>query len=105
MVGVVAPRPTGIFAKLHIQNPMLLVFDAPVATDRGGEAVLIRERTQEVATFGADAFADDPRRLDAPDRLEPRLMGFGVQPVEVATEGIAPNLDAPRIFLDGFLDR
>jgi len=38
---VVAPCPAGIFAKLHVQDPMLLIFDAPMAADDGGKSVTL----------------------------------------------------------------
>ena len=41
---VIVARPTGIFPELHVQDPMLLIFDAPVTAHRGCEPVLIRER-------------------------------------------------------------
>ena len=40
---VIVARPTGIFPELHVQDPMLLIFDAPVTAHRGCEPVLIRE--------------------------------------------------------------
>jgi len=40
---VIVARPTGIFPELDFQDPMLLIFDAPVTAHRGCEPVLIRE--------------------------------------------------------------
>jgi hypothetical protein len=34
---VIVARPTGIFPKLDIQDPMLLIFNTPVTAHRGGE--------------------------------------------------------------------
>ena len=53
---VVAPCPAGIFAKLHVQDPMLLIFDAPMTADDGGKSVTLYQRAQEVAVFRTDAF-------------------------------------------------
>lgn len=41
---MVLASPTGIFAKLHIQDPVLLVFNAPVTPHGGREPTLIYER-------------------------------------------------------------
>ena len=41
---VIVARPTGIFPELDVQDPMLLIFDAPVTAHCGCEPVLIRER-------------------------------------------------------------
>ena len=41
---VIVARATGIFAKLHVQDPMLLIFDAPVTAHGGREPIAIRER-------------------------------------------------------------
>ena len=48
---VVAPCPAGILAKLHVQDPMLLIFDAPMTADDGGKSVTLYQRAQEVAVF------------------------------------------------------
>ena len=34
---VIAARPTGIFPELDVQDPMLLIFDAPVTAHGGRE--------------------------------------------------------------------
>ena len=50
--GVVVPGTAGILAKLHVQDPVLLIFDAPVAPHDGGESIPFRERAEEIAALG-----------------------------------------------------
>ena len=102
---VIMACPTSIFPKRDIQHPVLLVFDAPVTTHAGSKPFLIRERTEEIATFGTDLIADDPDGLHPADRLQPCSVRFRVEPVDVAAQGRAPNLNAAMVFLDRFLDR
>jgi hypothetical protein len=61
---VVLPGPAGIFSKLHIQDPVLLVFDAPVTAHGRREPIAIRERAQKVPVFGAGLVTDEPGGLD-----------------------------------------
>jgi len=42
--------------KLHVQDPVLLIFDAPVLAHRGRKPVPLCQRAQEVAAFGAGFF-------------------------------------------------
>ena len=67
---VIVARPTGLFAKLHVQDPMLLIFDAPVHAHGGRKPISIRERAQEVATFRAGLVADDAGGFHPADGLE-----------------------------------
>lgn len=53
----------------------------------------------------AQHVAAQPSRLDPSHRLESGPIRWGVQPVEVAAEGIAPNLNAAMILLNRFLNR
>ena len=46
--GVVLPGSAGILAKLHVQDPVLLIFDPPMAADGGCKPVAF----QEEATVG-----------------------------------------------------
>jgi len=78
---VMVARSTGIFTKLDIQNPVLLVFDAPVTAHGRREPFLIGERTEEIATFGTALITDDPGGLHSADRLQPRPVQFRVEPV------------------------
>ena len=45
---VIVARSTGLFAKLHIQDSVPLVFDAPVTARGGRKPIAIRERAQKV---------------------------------------------------------
>ena len=83
---VIVARSTGLFAKRHVQDPVLLVFDAPVTAPGRREPFLIRERTEEIATFGTDSIADDPGGLRPADRLQPRPVRFRVEPVDEAAQ-------------------
>ena len=69
---MIVARPTGLFAKLHVQvqDPMLLIFDAPVHAHGGRKPISIRERAQEVATFRAGLVADDAGGFHPADGLE-----------------------------------
>lgn len=62
----------------------------------------IGERTEEIAVFCAGALAHQSGGLDPSHRLESRPLRFGVEPIDRGTQGIAPNLDPARIFLDRF---
>ena len=81
---VIVARPTGVFTKLHIQSPALLIFDAPMTARGGGESILICERTEKIAAFDADVIASDPGGLHPADRLQPRPDRFRVEPVDGA---------------------
>ena len=48
---VVAAGPAGILAELHVQDPVLVVFDPPMGADGHREPVPLRERAQEIAAF------------------------------------------------------
>ena len=58
---MVATGAAGIFPKLHIQDPVLLIFDPPMTADGGGEPIRLRKRAEEITAFGADLIADDPQ--------------------------------------------
>ena|GEM_PF-3104844 len=99
--GMGLPGPAGILAELHVQDPVLLVFDAPVAAHDGGEPVPFWERAQEVAAFGAGFFPDDAGGLHPPDGLQSRPVRSRVEPVNRTAQRIAPNLNPALVFLDG----
>ena len=81
---VVAAGSAGILTELHVQTPVLLIFDAPVAAHGGREPVPLRERAQEIAAFRTGLVTDDPSGFHPPDRLEPGPVRLRVQPVDVA---------------------
>ncbi|HYQ93193.1 MAG TPA: hypothetical protein VES89_14245, partial [Candidatus Competibacteraceae bacterium] len=70
-------RPTGLFPEVHVQDPVRVVFEAPVLADGGREPVPLRERAQDIAAFGAGVFPDEAGGLDPSDRLEPGPLRFG----------------------------
>ena len=74
--GMGLPGPAGILAELHVQDPVLLVFDAPVAAHDGGEPVPFWERAQEVAAFGAGFFPDDAVDSTRPTACSPAQSGL-----------------------------
>jgi len=47
---VVLAGPAGIFPELDVQDPVLLIFDPPMAADDGGKPVALRQRAPNAAT-------------------------------------------------------
>ena len=82
--GVVLPGPAGILAELHVQDPVLLIFDPSMAADGGCKPVALRERAQEITAFRAGLVADDAGGLDPPNRPESGPAQFRLQPVDPA---------------------
>lgn len=69
---VVFPGLVGVLAELHVQHPVLAVFDGPMAPCRLGEALGVGERAQIIAAFGCGLAIDGTERLDPAHRGQAR---------------------------------
>jgi len=53
-----------VFPELHIQHPMLLIFDAPMPSHTYGKSLQIDEPTEIIPCLYGRFIADDARRFD-----------------------------------------
>ena len=97
--GVVVPGTAGILAKLHIQDPVLLIFDGPVAPHDGGEARGIGKGAEEIAALGGGFIPDDPSGLHPPHSVQSGPVRFRVEPVNGMTQRRPANLNPAMVFL------
>lgn len=95
---MVFPGSAGIPAKVHVQDPMLWVFDSPMAADGGCKPVAIRERAQEIMAFCAGLVVDAAGGLDPPNRLESGPVRFRLQPVDPVAESVATDFAPTAAF-------
>ena len=76
-------NPAFVFTKGHIQDPVQLIFNAPVAAHRFGQAFRIRgQTTNVVAAFDAVFFADRARRFNDPHTPQPFPLDLTQRPGE-----------------------
>lgn len=91
----------GILATLHVQDPVWLMFNRPMAADRLREARDIGERAQNIATLGRGAIPNEAGGRDPPHCLEPGPLGLGHQPVDSVAQDNAADLDPSMILVEG----
>lgn len=103
--GMMLSGPVGIFAELHVEHPMLAIFDPPMPTHDLGKAREVRERASVIPIFGRAFVTELADRFHPPDGRQTGPLRFLRQPVERLLHRIAPDVDPAVVLLYRLIDR